>query len=140
MSGGSYRGALPTPTPETKPFWDAAREHRLALPWCLACGKPHFYPRGFCPHCFAWHLEWRDASGRGAVHTFVITHKPARGYEDQVPYVIAVIELEEGPRMLSNLRTAETPSPENVRIGMPVEVVFDDVTAEVTLPRFRPVA
>ena len=130
--------ALPRPTTETKQFWDGAKAGRLMLPWCRTCGAPHFYPRVCCPHCFGWDLEWRAASGRGTVHTFVINHKPARGFEAKVPYVIAVIALEEGPRMLSNLVMAETPTPENVRIGMAVEVLFDLVAPDVTLPKFRP--
>lgn len=141
MSGRSpYRGALPRPTPETKPYWDGAKAHRLMLPWCTACGRPHFYPRSLCPHCGAADLEWRQASGRGTVYSYVINHKAARGFEDKVPYVIAVIELAEGPRMLSNLVMDATPTPETIRIDMEVEVVFDAVTPEITLPKFRPVA
>lgn len=135
----SYKGALPRPTPETQPFWDGTRARRLMLPWCQDCGKPHFYPRSLCPHCMSSSLEWREASGRGTVHTFVINHKPARGF-DSVPYVIAVIDLAEGPRMLSNVVVEGEPTPRNVTIGMAVEVFFDDLTPEVTLPRFRPVA
>jgi acetyl-CoA acetyltransferase/uncharacterized OB-fold protein len=135
-----YRGALPQPTPDTQPFWDALRAHRFELPWCQDCGRAHFYPRPFCPHCFSERIEWRAATGKGTVHTFVINHKAAKGYEDRAPYVIAVIELAEGPRMLSNLVMQETPTPENVRIGMTVELVFDDVTPERTLPRFKLVA
>ncbi len=135
-----YRGALPRPTPETKPFWIGARAGRLMLPWCRACQKPHFYPRSICPFCGACEFEWRQASGKGTVYSYVINHKPARGFEDKVPYVIAVIALAEGPRMLTNLVMDEAPTPESVRIDMPVEVVFDAVTPEVTLPKFRPAA
>ncbi len=137
--GRTYKGALPRPTPETQPFWDGTRAHRLMLPWCLDCGRPHFYPRSLCPLCMSPSLEWRQASGRGAVHTFVINHTPARGF-DTVPYVIAVIDLAEGPRMLSNVVVEGEPTPEKVWIDMPVEVFFDEVTAGVTLPRFRPAA
>jgi acetyl-CoA acetyltransferase/uncharacterized OB-fold protein len=133
-----YTGALPRPTPDSKPFWDALKQHRFELPWCEACGKAHFYPRMICPHCGSDRITWRAASGRGTVHTFVINEKPARGFDDSAPYVIAVIELEEGPRMLSNLVMEQRPTPENVGIGMPVELLYDDVTGEITLPRFRP--
>jgi uncharacterized OB-fold protein len=132
-----YRGALPRPTPETKPFWDGAKQHKLMLPWCKACGRAHFFPRNCCPHCFVFDLEWRQASGRGKLHTYVINHKPARGFEDKVPYVIAVVELEEGPRMMSNIVMDEAPTPENLLIDMDLEVCFDDVTADMTLPKFR---
>lgn len=133
-----YTGALPRPTPDTKPFWDALAQHRFELPWCEACGKAHYYPRMLCPHCGSDHIAWRPASGRGVVHTFVINEKPARGFEDRAPYVIAVVELEEGPRMLSNVLTVERPTPDTVGIGMPVEVVYTDVTDTITLPHFRP--
>lgn len=133
-----YSGALPRPTPETLPFWEGARNHRLVLPWCRDCGKPHFYPRALCPHCLSQALDWRDASGRGKLHTYVINHKPAKGFT--APYVIAVVELDEGVRMLSNLVLPGTPTPEALHIDMPVQVVFDDVTDTVTLPRFRPIA
>ena len=134
-----YRGALPKPTPETKPYWDGAKAHKLMLPWCKSCGKAHFFPRNCCPHCFSFDLKWKQASGRGKLHTFVINvNKAARGFEQKLPYVIAVVELEEGPRMMSNLVMDEEPTPENVKIDMDHEVVFDDVTAEITLPKFRP--
>ena len=133
----AYRGALPRPTPETRPFWDGAKAHKLMLPWCKACGQAHFFPRNCCPHCFGFDLEWRQASGRGKLHTFVINHKAARGFEAKVPYVIAIVELAEGPRMMSNLVMDETPTPDNLRIDMDLEVVFDDVTEDVTLPKFR---
>ena len=107
------------------------------LPWCEECGRPHFYPRSLCPHCLSDRLQWRQASGRGTVHTYVINHKAARGF-DTVPYVIAVIDLEEGPRMMSNIVVDGEPTPKNVRIGMAVDVFFDDLTPDVTLPRFRP--
>lgn len=135
-----YRGALPKPTPETRAFWDATKEKRFVLPWCTSCGKAHFYPRAVCPHCHAATLEWRAASGRGTIYSYVINHKPARGFENRVPYVIAVIELAEGPRMMSNVVLDETPTPENVRIGMAVTVDFLPLTADVTLPVFKPAA
>lgn len=134
--GIPYPGALPRPTPETRPFWDGARQHRLMLPWCAACDRPHFYPRALCPFCLSDALDWRQASGRGRLHTYVINHKPAKGFV--APYVIAVVELDEGVRMLSNLVVAGVPTPERLRIDMPVQVVFDDVTDAVTLPKFTP--
>lgn len=131
-----YLAALPKPTPETAPFWQGAQEHRLMLPWCQDCGQPHFYPRSICPFCLSDKLDWRQASGRGKLHTYVINHKPAKGFGGD-PYVIAVIELAEGPRMLSNVLTKGAPRPEDLPIDADVEVVFDDVTDAVTLPKFR---
>ena len=134
-----YTGPLPVPTPETRPFWEAAHRHELLLQRCRACGRHHFYPRGACPHCLSADLEWQRVSGRGTLHTFTVVHRGARNYPLPSPYVLAVVELEEGPRLMSNLVGVEA-HPGHIRIGMPVEVVFDDVTPEITLPRFRPVA
>lgn len=135
MSG--YAGALPVPTPETRPYWEGAREGRLMLPWCEDCGRPHFHPRAVCPHCGGARLHWRAASGRGRLHTYVINHKPAPGFEDRTPYVIAVVELEEGPRLLSNIEIAD-PAPEKLPIDMPLLVAFRRLTEQIALPVFRP--
>jgi acetyl-CoA acetyltransferase/uncharacterized OB-fold protein len=132
-----HAGALPRPTPETQPFWQSLKEGRLDLPWCQDCGQAHFYPRLLCPHCGGERLQWRVASGRGRIHTFVINHKAPKGWTGPVPYVIAVVELDEGPRLLTNLETSEPPTPENVRIGQPVTLAPRVVTEQVTLPWFR---
>ena len=128
-----YKGPLPKPTPETKPFWDGVNEGRLMLQRCQECG-PYFYPRPFCPSCFSWDVEWFEASGKGKIYSFVISHRKLP-YMNQEPYIIAIIELEEGPMMPSNVVGVE---PEKVAIGMPVVVTYDDVTPEVTLPKFKP--
>lgn len=133
----AYAGNLPKPTPETQPFWAGTRARTLLLPWCEDCGKPHFYPRAICPHCLSDRLDWRPASGRGRLHTYVINHRAAKGFT--APYVIAVVELEEGPRMMSNI-VMDDPTPEKLAIDMALEVTFEDVTDAITLPRFRPVA
>lgn len=129
--------ALPRPTPETLPFWQALQAGRFDLPWCQDCGQPHFYPRLLCPHCGGTRLAWRAASGRGRIHTFVINHKPPKGWAGPVPYVIAVVALDEGPRLLSNLEMAELPTPDNVRIGMAVTLAPRRVSEQVALPWFR---
>lgn len=133
----TYTGPLPVPTPESRPFWDAAKQHRLSLPYCGSCERWFFYPRPLCPHCFGSEVSWRDACGRGTLMTFVINHRPPRNFPNQNPYVIGVVELAEGPRLMSQIVGVE-PSPTHVVCDMPVEVVFDDVTAEITLPKFRP--
>jgi uncharacterized OB-fold protein len=132
-----YTGPLPVPTPESRPFWEAARRHELALPRCRACGRMHFFPRAACPHCLSGDLEWRRVSGRGRLHTFTVVHRGLRNFPLGTPYVLAVVELDEGPRMMTNLVGVD-PDPAKIRIGMAVEVAFDDVTPEVALPRFRP--
>lgn len=131
----TYQKPLPVIDPGSAPFWGAAREHRLSIPLCLDCGLYHFYPRELCPHCHSGNLEWRDVSGRGTIYTFTIARRPAGpAYADDVPYIIALIDLAEGPRMMTNVIA---PDVEAVRIGDAVEVVFDDVTDEVTLPKFK---
>jgi uncharacterized OB-fold protein len=133
----AHRGALPIPTPETQPYWDGAREGKLMLPWCADCGQPHFHPRAICPHCGGAALQWRQASGRGRLHTYVINHKSAKGFEDRVPYVIAVVELEEGPRLLTNIEI-DDPTPEKLPIDMPLLVSFRVLNQQIALPVFRP--
>ncbi|TMA35093.1 MAG: Zn-ribbon domain-containing OB-fold protein [Deltaproteobacteria bacterium] len=132
-----HTGPVPVPTPETRPYWEAARRHALELPRCRTCGDCFFYPRAACPRCLSGDLEWVRASGRGTLHTFTVVHRGLRDFPLGTPYVIAIVELAEGPRLMTNLVGVE-PDPACLRIGMPVEVVFEDVSAEVALPRFRP--
>ncbi len=136
MSG--YRRPLPQPDRETSFYWEAARRHELAILRCDRCGYYIHYPRAECPRCGASSLHPGRMSGRGTVHSFTVTHYvSAPGFEDAIPFVVALIELAEQPnlRITANLRDCP---PLAVRIGMPVEVVFDDVTPEITLPQFRP--
>lgn len=129
-----YDKPLPVIDAGTKPFWDAARDHRLSIPRCNACGKHHFYPRELCPHCHSDDLQWVDVSGKGEIYSYTIARKPAGPvFAGDVPYVIAMIALDEGPRMLTNIITDDV---ESVRIGDRVTVRFDDVTPEVTLAKF----
>lgn len=127
---------LPRPTPETAAFWDGCRERRLMIQRCGACGHHQFYPRIICTACMSDQVEWVQAAGSGAVASFSIARRPvSEAYAPDVPYVIALIRLDEGPTMMSNVIDCE---PEGVRIGMPVEVVFEDWTDEITMPKFRP--
>ena len=133
MSGEKRAG---TPTPDTQPYWDAARNHQLALPECLSCRRFYFYPRDHCPVCSGREVRWRAVSGRGFLHTYVIAHHPAPGFEADAPYVIAVVELEEGPRMMANIVGIE-PDPALLELDMPLEVVFTE-RGPMTVPNFRP--
>ena len=129
---------LPQPTPETRAFWDGCRRGELLLPRCRDCGRFHFYPRAMCPHCWSTSLESVKASGKGRLYSYVINHRPAPGFEDRTPYIIAVVELEEGVRILSNLVGVE-PDPARLPLDMPVEVTFEEVSPDITLPLFRPI-
>lgn len=132
---GEYKKPLPYIHDETKEYWDGARRHELQIRRCRACGEYYFYPREFCPSCFSFDVEWTKASGRATLYSFTVCLRPAPGFEEDAPYAIALVELEEGVRMMSTI--AECPL-EDLLVGMPLEVVFDDVTPEVTLPKFRP--
>jgi hypothetical protein len=126
-----------SPSPDALPFWEAAQRHELVLPWCNACEAFFFYPRTACPTCGSRDLAWKPASGRGTVYTFCIQHHSrVPGYADATPFVTAIVELEEGPRLMTILVDVE-PDPEHVRCGLPVEVTFLDVDDGV-LPVFRP--
>jgi uncharacterized protein len=131
---------LPEATPETREFWDGARRHELRIQRCRSCGKAYFFPRPFCPHCSSKDVEWFTASGRGKLHTYVINHRPPPGFRDAAPYVIAIVELEEGPRMMTNVIGVE-PAPEYLPADMPLEVTWEHQQSDdVTLPLFRPAA
>jgi uncharacterized OB-fold protein len=130
---------LPQPmTPEARPYWDGLRQQRLMLPKCADCGHTFFYPRAVCPRCASRAIGWIEASGRGRLHAFGIAQQSFnRAFKVRPPYVLAMIELEEGPRLMSNLVNV-TADPAHVRCDMPVEVVFERLTDEVTLPLFQP--
>lgn len=122
-SGSSPEKALPEPTPVTRPYWDALKAHELQLQHCDDCGRYTFYPRLRCEHCGKDALRWKRVSGRGTLHSYIINHVAPPGWEQDVPYVVAVVKLEEGPRMLSNLRGIP-PDPEALQLDMPLEVAF----------------
>jgi uncharacterized protein len=131
-----YTKPLPYIHDETKPYWEAAKRHELKIKRCKTCGGYYFYPRDFCPACFSSDVEWTTASGRGTIYSYTVCHRPAPGFEEDVPYSLVIVELEEGVRMMSTVVGCAN---EDLKIGMAVQVVFDDITEEVTLPRFEPV-
>ncbi|MBR0754419.1 Zn-ribbon domain-containing OB-fold protein [Bradyrhizobium jicamae] len=128
---------LPEPTPETLPFWEAARKNELHLQRCAdGCGKAYFPPRRFCPRCGSRNTEWFRASGRATLYSYVISHRPAPGFAP--PYAIAVVELDEGPRMMTNIVGCEQ-TQDALRLDMPLTVVFAQQSDTITLPFFTPV-
>lgn len=127
----------PTIGPDNAPFWRAISEHRLDLPFCTECGKAHLPAGPVCPFCFCGVLEWRAASGRGRLASWTVVRKPlVAAFRKDVPYAVALIELVEGPRLISGLTDVDL---DHLRIGQDVEILFDDVDPEVTLHRFCPV-
>jgi uncharacterized OB-fold protein len=131
-----YRKPLPVPSELSRPFWEACRRHELLVQRCLSCGTVRFPPAILCPECLSEEAEWKKSSGKGKVFSFVVFHRLYHpGFEGELPYTVALIELEEGARLISNVVGCP---PVEVACDMPVEVVFEDVTPEVTLPKFRP--
>jgi uncharacterized OB-fold protein len=130
---------LPTPTPlvnvETKQFWDATAEGKLLLPRCNACSTVIWYPRAFCPECSSFDISWIQASGRGTIYSYTVNRRGQGDYRD-LAYVVAYVELAEGPRMLTNIVDCDF---ETVRVGQEVELVFHPTGSGQALPRFRPV-
>jgi uncharacterized OB-fold protein len=125
----------PTPTGETRHFWDACAEGRFELQHCPGCDRWVFYPRALCPHCWGQDLQWREASGRATVRSFTVVHKPGHpGWADAAPYVVAILSLAEGPTMLSVLRDV---APADVAVGLPVRISFTTV-GEYALPTAVP--
>ena len=132
-----YGKPVPIPIPETQYYWDKVREHELWIQRCNECSHVFFYPRLHCPQCMSENLEWFQASGKGTLYSYMINHRPAPGFEDEAPYAIALVQLDEGPRMMTNIVGIEN-TPENLVLDMPLEVVFEDVLPDVTIPKWRP--
>jgi uncharacterized OB-fold protein len=133
---------LPAPAPnvlpEIKAFWDGTAEGKLLLPRCLECRTLIWYPKPFCPSCASTHVEWVPASGRGTVYSFTVNRRGVAdlsAYRNAGVYVLAYVELDEGPRIMTNIVDCD---PESVRIGQQVELVFHDTGEGSALARFRP--
>jgi uncharacterized OB-fold protein len=127
---------LPAPDASTQPFWDALREHRLLFSRCRACGLAFFYPRPFCKHCWSDDVEWEQASGRGTIYTYsVVHHNDLPPFPERVPYVAAMVQLEEGPRVTTNIVDCPVT---DLQCDLPVEVAFVEAADDVTIAVFRP--
>ena len=128
----------PMPQPESDFYWEKCKAHELWLRHCKSCDQAYFYPRDICPHCGSRDTDWIQSSGRGTLHTFSIVHRgPTPAFRDRVPYIPAIVEVESGARMATNLVEVE-PDPAAIMVGMAVEVVFEELTDTITLPKFRP--
>lgn len=132
----TYDKPVPTLRGEERIYFEEARKHRLVFQRCDACGKAVFYLRTVCPFCTSEQLSVVAAEGRGEIYSFTTHFRAALpSFADDVPYTVVLVDLPEGVRVLADMVECR---PEDVRVGMPVEVLFDDVTDELTLPRFRP--
>lgn len=131
-----YQKPLPEPGPESKPFWESCKKHTMEVQRCKDCGFYRWPPATVCANCLSMNLEWTRVSGKGKVFTFVIFHQRYHpGFAEDIPYPVAIVELEEGPRMVSNIVGCKN---EEIKCDMPVEVVYEDVTPEFSLPKFKP--
>jgi len=130
----SYDKLVPSPTPETRPYWDGLKEGRLRLQRCAGCGKIRHYPRPVCDACWSMAVDWVDAAGTGTVHSWTVTHYAFHpGFKGDLPYLLLTVDLPEGVRMNAMARGIETP-----RVGLPVKVAFESATEDLTLPVFVP--
>ena len=138
MSSEQVKPTKPAPvvTPETAPFWEAAQREELQIQRCNTCKEHYFYPRPFCPTCFSEDVSWVQVSGRATLASYVINHRPVRGWEDDAPYAIAVVQLEEGPRMATNIVGIPN-TPDDLVLDMALQVCFVE-QGGMKVPKFRP--
>lgn len=132
----TYAKPIPTINDEMRPFYDGARRHELWVQRCTGCGALRFPARAICSECLATGADWVQVSGRGEVFSFNVMHQVYHpGFAAEVPYAVVSVLLAEGPKLISNLVGVP---PDQIRIGMPVRVVFETISDEVTLPKFAP--
>ncbi len=130
-----YLKPLPLPTQETYPFWEYCKKHELRMQKCSQCGCLRYPPSIICPECQSMEAEWTKLTGKGKVYSFVIYHHVYnKSFANDIPYAVAAIKMEEGPRMMGNITGCKI---EDIKINMPVEVYFEDITDEFALPKFR---
>lgn len=131
------RKPLPEIRPDTKAFWDGTKNGEFRIQTCVRCGQRIYPPRAVCPSCLHTVFEWVTASGKGEVYSYTVVYQAAdKSFNDDIPYVYAIIDLEEGVRVVSNVVNTD---PKKVSIGMRVKVVFERESEEITVPRFEPV-
>ena len=131
----SPRFDLPTTDQETQPFWDGLQDGKFLLRHCNACGRDHYYPRPFCPTCWSDDLSWKEASGRAKIYTYSVVHvNDLPPFNERVPYVAAIVELEEGPRVMTNIEGLPF---DELQADLPVVVEYKAISDDVTIPVFR---
>jgi len=133
----TYAKPLPVPDPESRPFWEGCRDHKLLIVRCKSCGTNRFPATSYCFNCQSPDFDWVESRGRGKVFSWIVVRHPVPRdvYADDVPYVVALVTLDEGVRMTTNI--VDCP-PEDVRADMAVQVGFRDVTPDISLPVFSP--
>ncbi|MCL1486184.1 MAG: Zn-ribbon domain-containing OB-fold protein [Marinobacter sp.] len=127
---------VPIVDADSREYWEAAGHHKLRLPHCTQCDSPFFYPRVLCPRCHSDEIEWRQMSGRGVIYSYTISRRPAGpAFKEMAPYIVALVDLEEGPRLLTNIVTDDVSA---IQIGQAVIVTFEDLEGGIALPLFQP--
>ena len=127
---------LPFVTDESRPFWDGCRKGKFFLQHCEECQRYQFYPRLYCMHCSSTLVRWVETSGHGVIYSYTVIHQnKSPEFVNDTPYNVVIVQLNEGPRLMSNIVDID---PTDLRVNLPVTVVFDAVTETITLPRFRP--
>lgn len=127
---------LPVPTEDTTPYWEACRKHELMMQRCKQCGHFRFPPSVVCPKCISVEADWEKLSGKGEIYTFIIVHRTYHlAFAPDIPYNVAIVKLNEGPLLHTNIVNCNNTE---LYIGMPVEVVFEDVSNQISLPKFQP--
>jgi len=130
-----YEKPLPVTNEDNAPYWEYCHKHELRMQKCTPCGHIRFPVSVICPKCHSMESEWTRLSGKGKVYSYVIYHLAYHpSYKNDIPYAVAIIQLDEGPRMESNITGCKV---EDIKIDMPVEVYFDDVTEDISLPKFK---
>ena len=132
----SYEKPLPSVNPLTAPFWEGARIGKLMLQKCLDCKKFQFYPRPYCKYCGSSNIAWTESTGRGTLYSFTIVRQVldnVKAFERDLPFALALVQLEEGPRLLSNIADCRL---QDIRIGLPLRVIFEKAGDEILLPKF----
>jgi len=126
---------LPEPTQLTAPYWNAARDKRLVVQCCQGCGHLQFFPRPFCLKCASERIDWQEVTGEGTIYTFTINHRAPNAFmKERLPYAVAIVDLDEGVRMMANIVNSDLAA---IEIGKRVKVVFERVSGEIVLPQFE---
>ncbi len=133
----SYDTPIPRQGTHTKPFWEGAKEGKLMLPRCQDCNRVHWYPRHICPNCHSMNLEWIQGSGEGTIYAFAVQHLAFGPWAKEAPYVTAYIDLKEGDRMVTILRGVDPLKPEDIEVGAPVQVEFEQANDDTFVPFWR---
>ena len=121
----------------SEPFWDAAKRHELVIPRCTKCNRYFWYPRQECPFCLQRDWQWEPVSGKGRLHTYTVVRQPQNpAFTADVPYAFAIVQLDEGVRIVSNIVGCKIP--DDLQVDMPLVATFDDVTSDWTLVKFKP--